>query len=45
MYIRKDKKLVGMEGNNRYFETFVNHGSVKLASLRSCDGIVDHEIF
>jgi hypothetical protein len=32
MYIRKDKKLVGMEGSDRYFETFVNHGSVKLAS-------------
>jgi hypothetical protein len=35
MYIRKDKKLVGMEDNNRYFETCVNHGRVKLASLRS----------
>jgi hypothetical protein len=35
MYIRKDGKLVGMEGNDRYFETFVNHGRVKLVSLRS----------
>jgi hypothetical protein len=35
MSIRKDKKLVGMEDNNRYFETFVNRGRVKLASPRS----------
>jgi hypothetical protein len=45
MYIRKDKKLVGMEGSDRYFETFVNRGSVKLASSRSHDGIVDHGSF
>jgi hypothetical protein len=35
MYIRKDMKLVGMEGSDRYFETFVNRGRVKLASSRS----------
>jgi hypothetical protein len=35
MYIRKDKKLAGMEGNDRYLETFVNHGRVKLESSRS----------
>jgi hypothetical protein len=35
MYIRKDRKLVGMEGSDRYFETFVNRGRVKLASSRS----------
>jgi hypothetical protein len=35
MYIRKDVKLVGMEGNDRYFETFVNPRRVKLASSRS----------
>jgi hypothetical protein len=35
MYIRKDRELVGMEGSNKYFETFVNCGRVKLASSRS----------
>jgi hypothetical protein len=35
MYIRKDTKLVGMEGNDRYFETFVNPRRVKLVSSRS----------
>jgi hypothetical protein len=35
MYIRKDKKLLGMEDNDRYFETSVNCGRVKLACLRS----------
>jgi hypothetical protein len=35
MYIRNDRKLVGMEGNDRYFETFVNYGRMKLASSRS----------
>jgi hypothetical protein len=35
MYIRKDKKLVGMEDNDRYSETFVNRGRVKLVSSRS----------
>jgi hypothetical protein len=35
MYIRNDRKLVGMEGRDRYFETFVNRGRMKLASLRS----------
>jgi hypothetical protein len=35
MYIRKDMKLVGMEGNDKYFETFLNHHRVKLACLRS----------
>jgi hypothetical protein len=35
MYIRKDKKLVGMEGSDRYFETFVNRRRVKLVSSRS----------
>ena len=35
MYIRKYMKLVGMEGSDRYFETFVNCGRVKLASSRS----------
>jgi hypothetical protein len=35
MYIRKDKKLMGMEGSDRYFETFVSCGRVNLASLRS----------
>jgi hypothetical protein len=34
MYIRKDKKLVGMEYSDRYSETFVNHGIVKLVSSR-----------
>jgi hypothetical protein len=35
MYIRKDGKLVGMEGGDRYFEAFVNRCRVKLASSRS----------
>jgi hypothetical protein len=35
MYIRNDRKLVGMEGNDRYFETFSIHGRMKLASLRN----------
>jgi hypothetical protein len=35
MYIRNDRKLVGMEGNDRYFETFVNRGRMKLASSRN----------
>jgi hypothetical protein len=35
MYIRKDGKLVGMEGSDIYFETFMNHGRVKLTSSRS----------
>jgi hypothetical protein len=35
MYIMNDRKLVGMEGNERHFETFVNHGRVKLASSTS----------
>jgi hypothetical protein len=35
MYIRKDTKLVGMEGRDRYFETFLNPRRVKLASSRS----------
>jgi hypothetical protein len=34
MYIRKDKKLVGIEGSDRYFETFVNRRRVKLVSSR-----------
>jgi hypothetical protein len=45
MYIRKDKKLVGMEDNDRYSETFVNHGRVKLASSRSHGRIVDRGSF
>jgi len=35
MYIRTDTKLVGMEGSDIYFETFVNRGRMKLASSRS----------
>jgi hypothetical protein len=35
MYNKKDKKLVGMECSDRYFETFVNRARVKLASSRS----------
>jgi hypothetical protein len=35
MYIRKDKNLVGMEGSDRYFETFLNYDRVNLASSRS----------
>jgi hypothetical protein len=35
MFIRKDGKLVWMEGNDRYFETFVYFGRVNLASSRS----------
>jgi hypothetical protein len=35
MYIRKDRKLVGMEGSDRYFETFFSRGRVKLASSRN----------
>ena len=35
MYISKEMKLVGMEGSDKYFETFVNRGRVKLASPRS----------
>ena len=34
MYNRNDRKLVGMEGSDRYFETFVNRGRVNLASSR-----------
>jgi hypothetical protein len=32
---QKDRKLVGMEGNERYFETFVSSGRVKLVSWMS----------
>jgi hypothetical protein len=35
MYIRKDRKLVGMEDSDRYFETFVSRGRVNLARSRS----------
>jgi hypothetical protein len=35
MYTRKYKKLVGMEGSDRYFETIMNRRRIKLASLRS----------
>jgi hypothetical protein len=35
MYIRNDRKLVGMEGSDRYFETFLNRGRMKLASSRN----------
>jgi hypothetical protein len=35
MYIKKDKKLVGMERNEKYLEIFLNHARVKLASSRS----------
>jgi hypothetical protein len=35
MCIGKGTKVVGMEGNDRCFETFVNPGRVKLASSRS----------
>jgi hypothetical protein len=35
MCIGKGAKLVGMEGSDRCFETFVNPGRVKLASSRS----------
>jgi hypothetical protein len=35
MYIRKDKNLMGMEGSERYFETFMSRGRVKLASSTS----------
>ena len=32
IYIRNERKLVRMEGSNRYFETFVNHGRMKLGA-------------
>jgi hypothetical protein len=32
IYIRNERKLVRMEGNNRYFETFVNRGRTKLGA-------------
>jgi hypothetical protein len=35
MYIRKEKKLVGMEDDDRYSKTFLNRGRVKLANSRS----------
>jgi hypothetical protein len=37
MYIRKDIKLVGMEGNHRYFETFVIHGRVTTTYCKNFD--------
>ena len=39
MYIRKNKKLVGMEGSERYFETFVSRGRVK--SRRCWNAVVN----
>jgi hypothetical protein len=32
IYIRNERKLVRMEGNDRYFETFVNRGRTKLGA-------------
>jgi hypothetical protein len=32
IYIRNERKLVGMEGNSSYFETFVNRGRMKLGA-------------
>ena len=32
IYIRNERKLVKMEGNNRYFETFVNCGRTNLGA-------------
>jgi hypothetical protein len=32
IYIRNERKLVRMEGNDRYFETFVNRGTTKLGA-------------
>jgi hypothetical protein len=35
MCIRKGKNVAGIEESNKWFETFVNLGIVKLASSRS----------
>jgi hypothetical protein len=56
MCIGKGVKVVGMEGSDKCFETFVNPGRVKLASYRNCRArnvlvqhvyhrIVDHKSF
>jgi hypothetical protein len=56
MCIGKGAKVAGMEGNDKYFETFMNLGILKLARWRNCrphnflvkdvsHGIVDDESF